>query len=355
MPELLLSLARWSLAPALLFLALFLLLYRRNRTHLATAFCFLCFLITGMLSLVVHAVQFWGAWWLNALVMLVFGALLLVAAFGIYFLLAFLLLNTWSVLRREGFRLQHALTLILAGGILAFLLALRFLPGGPVQRVVLAAGCAAGLYYFLHVSLYLVNTLLCNCARPKANQDYIIILGCGLKKDGAASPLLAARIDRALRFYRKQEKKGIPPPKLICSGGQGSDEMRPEAEAMAEYALLQGIPQDHIITEAKSVNTMQNMRFSKEIMDAGGKPYRCIYCTSNYHVLRAGVYARRAGLPVPGIGSKTAFYFLANAFLREYVAYLRLYLKWNLALTGLAAAAGLAAMAALPSLLNLFG
>jgi uncharacterized SAM-binding protein YcdF (DUF218 family) len=64
------------------------------------------------------------------------------------------------------------------------------------------------------------------------------------------------------------------------------------------------------------------MLFSKEIMDSlkpKGK-YKSIFTTNNFHLFRAGIYARQAGLNSQGIGSKTAFYYWPNAMIREYVA-----------------------------------
>ncbi len=64
------------------------------------------------------------------------------------------------------------------------------------------------------------------------------------------------------------------------------------------------------------------MLFSKEIMDSlkpEGK-YNSIFTTNNFHLFRAGIYARQAGLNSQGIGSKTAFYYWPNAMIREYVA-----------------------------------
>lgn len=40
-----------------------------------------------------------------------------------------------------------------------------------------------------------------------------------------------------------------------------------ESQAMREYALEQGIPDEDIIMEAQSTNTLENMKFSKEIME----------------------------------------------------------------------------------------
>jgi uncharacterized SAM-binding protein YcdF (DUF218 family) len=65
-------------------------------------------------------------------------------------------------------------------------------------------------------------------------------------------------------------------------------------------------------------------RFSKEIMERE-KPsgYHAIFTSNNYHIFRAGMYAEDVGLKIDGIGSKTARYYLPNAFLREFIARLR--------------------------------
>lgn len=52
------------------------------------------------------------------------------------------------------------------------------------------------------------------------------------------------------------------------SGGQGSDEKLPEAVAMKEYAVAQGVPEGEILVETNSTTTYENMKFSKEIMDS---------------------------------------------------------------------------------------
>jgi len=101
---------------------------------------------------------------------------------------------------------------------------------------------------------------------------------------------------------------------------------------MKVYALEKGVSDEHIILESDSVSTLENMKFSKEIMDkdSNGNLFRCIYATNNYHVLRAGIYARAVKMKIDGIGAKTAFYYLPNAILREYIAYLYLHLKRNI-------------------------
>ena len=50
------------------------------------------------------------------------------------------------------------------------------------------------------------------------------------------------------------------------------------------------------------------------------KKPRCVFVTSDYHVLRTATYAMRVHLRADGVGSRTASYFFPNAFIREYVA-----------------------------------
>lgn len=63
------------------------------------------------------------------------------------------------------------------------------------------------------------------------------------------------------------------------------------------------------------------MKFSKVIIDnLMPDDYKSIFVTNNYHVFRASIYARMVNLKSNGLGSKTAYYFLPNALIREYIA-----------------------------------
>lgn len=158
--------------------------------------------------------------------------------------------------------------------------------------------------------------------KPNYDKDYIIILGCAISEDGKPLPLLRGRIDRALQFAREQFEKTGKMPKFVPSGGQGVDECISEAESMKNYLLTQGVTEDDILPENRSVNTLENMKFSKAIIDADGRGDKIIFSTTNYHVFRSGIYAKQAGVDAQGIGSKTKWYFWPNAFVREFVALL---------------------------------
>jgi len=85
---------------------------------------------------------------------------------------------------------------------------------------------------------------------------------------------------------------------------------------MRRYLLSRSVPGDCILCEDRSASTLQNMRFSRELIEARGGG-RVLFSTTNYHVFRSGVWASDAGLPAEGIGSRTKWWFWPNAFMRE--------------------------------------
>ncbi|WP_139651084.1 YdcF family protein [Raoultibacter phocaeensis] len=305
--------------------AVFALVYRANKTNMLTGFTFGAFLFSLALTLGVVTVSHEdNPFFLYPLIAVAVLAVI-AALFGLYILIAFLLFNARTVFKREGHSLANSLTLLAAVAIVVFV-AVSWLVASqstPFWVQALWSGIAAvvGVYTFI-VFLFLMTAFLCSIARPRKNKDYIIVLGSGLIK-GQVTPLLASRIRKAIVFAQKQDEKTGKLPILIMSGGQGPDEPRAEAEAMREFALNAGFDADHVLVENKSTDTAENMAFSKAIMDARSpEGYKAIYSTSNYHVMRAGIYARQAGLKMDGLGAKTAFYYLPNALLREFAALL---------------------------------
>lgn len=264
----------------------------------------------------------------------------LVVLFGLYAAIIFLIGNSFIVLRHESRRLPNLLTLILALAIIGLVVLQTFgpkiLPSWSV--ILLAIPTTIAFYFFVVFWNFLSISILYQFNQPKYDQDYVIVLGAGLIDGLKVTPLLAKRIDRAIQFYRKQSAETLSPPQLLMSGGQGGDEKIPEAQAMREYAIEQGIPAEDILMEAQSTNTLENMQFSKEIMErerpAG---YHAIFTSNNYHIFRAGMYAQDVGLKIDGIGSKTARYYLPNAFLREFIAVALMNKRLHLVICGLIA------------------
>ena len=152
--------------------------------------------------------------------------------------------------------------------------------------------------------------------------DFLIILGCAIRQDGTPSPLLRGRLDRAISFRNEQLEKTGKELIFITSGGQGSDEVISESEAMKRYLVDNGIPEICILKEDRSTSTFENMKFSKEKIGERVSDAKIAFSTSNYHVFRSGLFARRVKMRAVGMGAKSKWYFWPNALVREFIGLL---------------------------------
>ena len=263
------------------------------------------------------------------------------------FLLAFsagLFVSNIALIRHEGRRLTNVLGIILSFLLVAgevFLFCFDYYVSGSQREVMihdLIANLFAAVYLYFECMLLGVIVAGGLVARyePEPDKDFMIILGCKVRKDGTPSPLLRGRIDRALAFAGKQKVQTGKDLIFITSGGRGADEPISESAAMKRYLMEQGIPAERIIEEDRSTDTLENMRFSKEKVLAVNPAGRVAFATTNYHVFRSGLCARRAKMRAVGVGAKTRWYFWPNAAVREFVGLLTAHRgKQALILTGM--------------------
>ena len=230
------------------------------------------------------------------------------------------------LLRHEGFRAQNALgllvsVLLIAGETLGWVLFLRDFSGSEMENRINSTFQNTYATVFVYFQCMLTGAVICGIraagTQPPPDRDFIIIHGCWFRPDGTLPPLLRSRADSALDFWRAQKQKTGKEARMIPSGGQGPGEPMPESEAIRLYLLSRGMEDRLIIPESRSVNTYENLVFSKEIIRKADPDARVAFATSNYHVFRSGLYARQAGLSAEGIGSRTKWWFWPNAFMRE--------------------------------------
>lgn len=237
--------------------------------------------------------------------------------------------NIW-LMRHEGYRPVNALGILFA--VLWFLgtlftVGVYFIPylwGNPAYKQM-----ASALVYIVgYMECMFISTVVCSFlstrSRPPLDRDYIIILGCAIRPDGSLTPLLKGRVDSALRFEREQYAATGKHAVFVPSGGQGDDETISEGEAMERYLLSEGVPADRISREDRSVNTYQNMEFSKKVIDAhsASPDPRIAFATTNYHIFRGYILSKKLGFEAKGISAATKLYFFPNAFLREFIGLL---------------------------------
>lgn len=92
----------------------------------------------------------------------------------------------------------------------------------------------------------------------------MIILGCQVKPWGP-SILLQDRIDKAADYLLAH-----PEVIVVASGGQGPDEPMTEAQAIRDALVEQGVAAERVLLEDQSHNTVQNLRYSMELLEAEG-------------------------------------------------------------------------------------
>ncbi|WP_100064954.1 YdcF family protein [Miniphocaeibacter massiliensis] len=315
------SIFYYILGISIAILIIFILSYKQDRTRLINGVIFNVFLMFTSLT-IIAATQIFKSIIINIVAVFIFIVVSLIFVLGFYILMFGCLINARIVFKRERHSLSNMLTLFM--GLL--LLVLYIISIFNIDRIHPIVVYLSGyitlilIYFILSFFNYLLSSILYVLYRPKYDKDYIIVLGSGLINGDEVSKLLGGRIDKAIDFYNKQKIKGKNS-KIIFSGGQGKDETISEALAMQKYAINKGVNKIDTILEDKSTNTIDNFKFSKEKMDKLGiEDYKSVFSTSSYHVFRAAIYAKKIGLKITGIGAKTAFYYLPNAMIREYIA-----------------------------------
>lgn len=120
----------------------------------------------------------------------------------------------------------------------------------------------------------------------------MVILGCQVKNDGP-SQLLRDRLDEALSYLDDH-----PDLTVVVSGGQGPDEPSTEARAMADYLVEEGVEEDQILLEDQSHNTVQNFRYTAQLLEERGyglENTQVLVVSNGFHLTRARILAERTG------------------------------------------------------------
>lgn len=309
------------LVPATIFLVFFL----SDRRRLLNAYLFSIslglFLLISALLLVVRA----RLWFNQEVAIIIFAVLAILILLSIVISSIFLLFNGRQMMTYEGKRLANLLSL-LYGIFIIGALAFHFLPYFQGKYLFMHLADFALFYStFLYLSYVLYGTF-CNYFPIRKEPDAIIVLGSGLIGD-KVPPLLAQRLTKGKAIHDQFQGR----PMLIVSGGQGADELTSEAEAMANYLIEHGVPEESILIENRSRTTFENLTFSKAILEEEGLGKHVLVVTNSFHALRAGVFMRRLKIHGRSVGSKTAFYYLPSAWIRETVGLVSFYWKWHAA------------------------
>lgn len=321
----------------LFLLILFIIFYIREPRRMVTVFLFGWLLIDVIALLLVKQLDFFTYQVEDYFVVEELYLYFVIAAIptSCFALAMLMLFNSKELMQKEGKRIRNlflaaiaAVILFVVGYSIYFVIMLfeqQVTVESSIVYVYIVTVLAYFLFFFIVLALYAVLYNMTPLTKPPA---YIIVLGSGLIGD-KVPPLLASRLDKAVKLFKRYDSK----PLLITSGGQGRDELVSEAYAMKKYILEKhGLQYEEVRIEDKSTTTFENLTFSKRILhEQFGKalPSGAIV-TNDFHVLRASIYSRQVGLQAKGVAAKTAFYYVPNAFAREYIGLLNMYRKWHI-------------------------
>lgn len=244
-----------------------------------------------------------------------------------------LFISNVALIRHEGLRFKNLLGVLMGlmfiggtSGIWSLERAFKPIVFSEAQQFVFTF---LGLFFWImmcYFECFFIGTVsmayLAAKQHPKYDKDFIIILGCAIDKKGGLLPLLRARTNQAIHYAWEQEIASGKPVLYVPSGGKGTDEIMSEGSAMELYLLSHGAEANEIYPEKESTNTYENFLYSKRIIDGIKPEAKIAFVTTNYHMFRSGLLARKNGIWAEGISSKTKWYFWPNGFIREFIALL---------------------------------
>lgn len=130
----------------------------------------------------------------------------------------------------------------------------------------------------------------------------VLLLGVKLGKNDEPTEEMKIRVKTAAEVFMRLAAGGNPCPIVACGGITDGCRIS-EAEVMERLLVMNGVPRDDIIKDAKSRNTMENMRFAAAVADIKNGRKICIV-TSDYHSFRAVMTAKRAGINAYGVKAR---------------------------------------------------
>ena len=149
-----------------------------------------------------------------------------------------------------------------------------------VLLLLLAAAACLPLAYFVWM----------HTARlQRRDADALIVLGYRCDDD-QIHPILKERLDAALLLFRERRFRYV-----ILSGGAVRSKFT-EAEIMRDYMVAQGMPEDRIIMETRSRNTVHNVVNCKLLMEQFGLA-TCLLVSNSFHIRRMHYIMKRLGIP----------------------------------------------------------
>lgn len=155
------------------------------------------------------------------------------------------------------------------------------------------------------------------------DKDYncVLVFGGGVK-NGKLSRYGENRLNATIPYLEEHKNTAV-----IVSGGIGEQETFSEADVMAEYLIQHGISGERIILEDQAKNTWENIKYSFAMI---GEKNTVLGISSDYHVKRIKLMAKDQNVEIDMMASRSEFDLnTISSYVREYMAYIKYFLKLN--------------------------
>lgn len=135
---------------------------------------------------------------------------------------------------------------------------------------------AIGVSFLAITAVQVVHTASLEEIHPA---DAIVVFGAA-EYSGRPSPVLRARLDRALELFQR----GVAPI-IITTGGAASDPSFSEGGVGHDYLMRHGVPESSLIAETQGRDTAESAVRVGVIMRTNGL-HSCVAVSDAYHVFR---------------------------------------------------------------------
>ncbi|MBR6798718.1 MAG: YdcF family protein [Firmicutes bacterium] len=128
--------------------------------------------------------------------------------------------------------------------------------------------------------------------------ECIMVLGASVHPDGTPSPMLEDRLEAGIELYNR----GVAP-KLLLTGDNGQIEYN-EVEAMKNYAVNAGVPEEDIFLDHAGFSTYDSVYRASYVFGVESM----VVVTQEYHLYRTLHGCKKMGIEAVGIGADQEVY-----------------------------------------------
>lgn len=170
--------------------------------------------------------------------------------------------------------------------------------------IVVLVACVVGFAVFFGISQYVVSSTrddvhtIAQIKESGQTADAIVVLGASVYADGTPSDILADRLEVAVDLY----DAGVAP--AIIVSGDNTDAHYNESDAMKDYCVQLGVPDDDVFVDHAGYDTYASIWRAHQVYGAQS----IVVVTQAYHLYRALSIADGLGMSALGVAADKGDY-----------------------------------------------